>query len=117
MNTPTHTPTPLRRKVVIILDNGGGITLQISGRYQHRYQHTYQDPAQAATDISAATEPACDLSDWEGNEHGWLIPTQDEIRNGGYSVYSLADFLATAPEDIWGLAGQKLRAALATAKE
>ena len=108
MNTPTHTPTPLRRKVVIILDNGGGITLQISGRYQHRYQHTYQDPAQAATDISAATEPACDLC-------GWLVPAQDEIRNGGYSVYSLADFLATAPEDIWGLAGQKLRSGLARA--
>jgi hypothetical protein len=69
----------------IILDNGGGITLQLSN-----YAHCYDDPGQAARD----------LADWlrDGHTHGWeghdddvalINPSDDQIRNGGYRVIRL----------------------------
>lgn len=69
----------------IILDNGGGITLQMGV-----FAHYYQDADQAAQDIAAwLANP--DTSDWEGHEEdaAALEPTQDEIRNGGYRVIRL----------------------------
>lgn len=107
-NAPTTTDT------TIILDNGGGITLQIrqsTGNVGRNYQHTYWDATQAANDIKASMQPGCDISDWDGNEidDGWLEPTDDEQSNGGYRIYTIADFLATDADDIWGIAGQHLR--------
>jgi hypothetical protein len=101
----------MQNEITIILDNGGGITLQINGEYQV----TTNDHNHAAQMIKDAQAPDCDMSDWEGNEieeNGLLEPSCDEIRNGGYRVYDLAEFMATEAEDVWGNAGRYLREAL-----
>lgn len=84
-----------KANISIICDNGGGITLQVvHGKV--RFQHNYNDAMQCATDIKEAVAefPNLRLADWEGNEasEGWLEPTDDEIRNGGYRVLSPEDF-------------------------
>lgn len=69
----------------IILDNGGGITLQLGEFACYR-----QDAGLAAADISAWIEDA-DTSDWEGHDEdaAKLDPDQNQIRNGGYRVVRL----------------------------
>lgn len=99
----------------IILDNGGGITLQMG-----EWAHYYQDGASAAEDLAAwLANP--DTSDWEGHEEeaASLEPTQDEIRNGGYRVIRLdrgVDTLASLAGEVaptgWGNSND-LSAALA----
>ena len=81
----------------IILDNGGGITLQLGPDYAH----CYQDEAQAACDLRDYITGS-DTSDWDGCEPeavGWE-PEAEEIRNGGYRVYCDVDDLDL--ESGWG---------------
>jgi hypothetical protein len=98
-------------KVMVIADNGGGLVLQIGsghGRYQHRYE---ADTArQCAVDMLLALA-GDDVSGWDGNEvsDGWVTPTDDEIRNGGYRVFSPIDLLTGKA---WGAADAALRNAL-----
>ena len=103
----------LEQNVVIIGDNGGGITLQLGRDYQHHYYAApRQAAAQIADDITAYLETG-DTSDWEGNEaaeHGWLEPSYEEERNGGYLTADLDYFRRTDPEDAWGNAFSALAA-------
>jgi hypothetical protein len=70
---------------LIILDNGGGITLQMGD-----FGHTYQDAEQAAQDISNWLHNP-DTSDWEGCEAEAveLDPTDEQVANGGYRMFQL----------------------------
>ena len=70
----------------IILDNGGGITVQCAA-----FTHSYDNAAQAADDVRELLAGA-DPSDWDGNEPSAAIAfTADDVRNGGYRVYDVAD--------------------------
>jgi hypothetical protein len=94
----------------IILNNGGGITLQLGG-----WAHWYPDARQAAADLRAYIADG-DSSGWDGHEEEAMDchPTADEIRNGGYRVYhDIADMRAA---DGWGNE-RALVAALAQADE
>lgn len=70
----------------VIFDNGGGITVQLSGA-DGDWAHWYNgEPATAAGDVRDALSGG--FSDFNGDEpeaHD-LIPTDDQIRNGGYRV-------------------------------
>jgi len=70
---------------LIILDNGGGITLQMGD-----YGHYYDDADQAANDIASWLGNA-DTSDWEGceDEAVELDPTDEQVANGGYRMFQL----------------------------
>jgi len=84
--------------VIIIADNGGGVTLQINSNYQHYYP---QANTKLGEDIYAAM---CgdNTEYWEGNEidGGLLVPTQEEEANNGYKVLRVESF-----EDLlsWGV--------------
>jgi hypothetical protein len=111
------------RAVTVIADNGGGITLQITDRHGRRWQHHYYGthaPAQLAYDLCASQSVDLYLPEWEGDEtsEGWLTPTGDEQRNGGYRVYDGAEVLTmTDPDDAWGRAmGDLVTAILALAR-
>lgn len=71
----------------IILDNGGGITLQLNG-----WAHHYDYEGAAATDIREwiATK---DTSLWDGHEDDALDcePTDEQIRNGGYRIIEIGE--------------------------
>jgi hypothetical protein len=70
----------------IILDNAGGVTLQLGS-----YAHHYQDLAMAAEDLSNWLDDG-DTSGWEGHEEAAAEihhPTQDHSRNQGYRTIVL----------------------------
>ena len=99
---------------LIILDNGGGITLQMGG-----FAHYYEDADQAANDIANWLHNE-DTSDWAGHEveAAELNPTDEEISNGGYRRFRLdrdVDTLIRLAREVgachWGNA-QDLYAAL-----
>jgi hypothetical protein len=112
--------------VTVILDNGGGITLQVEDA-SGTYQRHYDEPAHAARDAIEAFKGS-NVTSWEGNEleaedhewpdgrigDGWLEPSVDEVCNGGYRVYSesspeaLRDALGSS---LWGN-GDEMAAAL-----
>lgn len=105
----TQTNQPHRstaRTVTVIADNGGGITLQIVDRLGRRWQHTYHGHADTcAYDLLASRSRDLYLPEWDGDEtaDGWLEPTGDEQRNGGYHVYDIAEILAmSGPDEAWG---------------
>jgi len=90
-----------KQNIQIIFDNGGGITLQKTSK--PHYMHYYNDPCQTAEDIKALLSGDNPAS-WEGNEYGQevgpddekqtiLDPSYDDIRNGGYRVYDLAELM------------------------
>lgn len=71
----------------VILDNGGGLTVQCDG-----YTHAYDDASyeamatHAATDVRALLDGA-DPSDWDGNEPENRIDyDSNQLRNGGYRI-------------------------------
>jgi len=79
----------------LLFDNGGGLTLQLN----NSYAHWYQNMDQAAEDlISYISEGNTD--GWDGHEEDelQLIPTDDQIQNGGYRVYSMED-ISVMPKD------------------
>jgi hypothetical protein len=79
-------------KGTIIFDNGGGITVQLPD-----FAHWYNDPTQAARDIADYLSDGT-TDGWEGHEDdaAELDPTDDQIRNGGYRVYSIPDIVDLA---------------------
>ena len=93
--------TPARCR--IILDNAGGITLQL-GEWAHWYAQGRE--TKAAEDIQAFLATG-DTHGWEGHDDdaASLDPSADEIRNGGYRVV-VTDSLADAIEELqqleWG---------------
>lgn len=85
--------------ITIIANNGGGLTLQLSKGGQ-QYQHSYDDAGQCARDIRDAYDDD-NFYGWAGNELEddgveWLIPTDDQLRNGGYRVLTVGDLLSEA---------------------
>ncbi len=105
----------MKRSEQIIMDNGGGITLQLQqGRY--RWQHTYSDPVHAGEDL-VAWLAGSDLTQWDGNDLDdddvcWLVPSQDDIRNGGYRVYGALELFSADVDQVWGAAGRDMWEAL-----
>jgi hypothetical protein len=96
--------TMTRAALIIIADNGGGLTLQIVDPAGRQYQHTYDNPAHCARDIRDFLADGT-TEDWDGNEADdeegvsqWLEPSDEDVRNGGYRVLSLADL---DPESGW----------------
>lgn len=79
----------------IILDNGGGITLQFG-----EYAHNYDDPRHAAVDIREWLKTG-DTSQWDGHDEDALqcAPTGEDIRNGGYRVIDI-DRSADTPNNL-----------------
>lgn len=76
----------------VIINNGGGITIQCDG-YAHMYEGSTNEmiAEQAAEDILAALR-GDDVGDWDGNEPECRIEyTDEDIRSGGYEVFNAAD--------------------------
>ena len=69
----------------IILDNSGGITLQLD-----EWAHHYYDEKHAANDLADWLE-TYRTDGWDGHEDtaAAVNPTDDEIRIGGYRVFPL----------------------------
>lgn len=69
----------------IVLDNGGGIVLQLGAEYAHYYQ----DAKQAADDLRTYLADG-NTDGWDGHDEDALSvePTDEEIRNGGYRVFT-----------------------------
>lgn len=89
----------------VIIDNGGGLTVQCD-EFVHAYdgQSNEAIAKHAAEDVTALLRGDDDPGDWEGNEPECRIEyTYDDIRNGGYEVFSEADLraeiAATGPLD------------------
>lgn len=100
----------MKNEITIILDNAGGITVQVNGTYQVTLWKV-ADAAQLIKDAALGADPR----DWDGNEieeNGLLEPSDDALRNGGYNVLSYDDLMALDANEVWGRAGQELRAAL-----
>lgn len=105
----------------IILDNGGGITLQL-GAWAHSYE--------GSDNASIAKQAARDIREWltSGTTRRWeghdadalaIEPTSDEIRNGGYRVITIdreSDTAASLADEVrWGAMGDAVGDALAPA--
>lgn len=78
----------------VIFDNGGGITLQLG-----EYAHYYQSESQAAEDLFTYLTDG-NTDDWDGHEEDALEhePTDDQLSNGGYRVYSIPDIVDAAKD-------------------
>lgn len=120
--------------VKVILDNGGGAILVVSGQYQH----TYDSMEKLAEDLLfLAINGESSVNEWDGNElcicddqswtentenyngcpecngHEELDPTINDISSGGYRVLSyLTEMCPNNIEDCWGGNGRDLRKAL-----
>jgi hypothetical protein len=80
----------------IVFDNGGGVTIQ-NNDHDNPYQHHYLCGGdQVATDIKALLD-GDDMTMWDDNEwdleYGFLSPSYDDIRNGGYRDYTIDEFV------------------------
>lgn len=89
------------KKVTIVFDNGGGVTLQIGDEFAHHYLY----PEQAANDFEDYLNNASTTS-WEGHEPDALEldPDDNDIRNGGYRVYDpcdLVDLYGKDDDELW----------------
>lgn len=89
----------------IILDNGGGIILQL-GDWAHAYNG---DEGRAALDIEAWLDGDTDTSTWDGHDDDAAAcdPTAEELRNGGYNIVYLSptDTAASLAAELVGTAG------------
>lgn len=92
-----------KARLTVIFDNGGGITLQL-GEWAHHYGGYDGYVEQAAQDyINYLNEG--DTDGWEGHEDDAsdLVPTYDDMRNGGYRVFRGEDIAElVASEDYYG---------------
>src|SRR3990167_1799288 len=105
----------MAKTVTVIADNGGGVTLQITDKMGRRWQHTYGNSAQCAYDLWMSQGAELYLPEWEGDEsaEGWVEPSYDDQRNGGYKVYEASEVLAmTDPDEAWGRAQGEVVSAL-----
>ena len=86
-------------KAKIILDNGGGITLQLGTNFAHHYDNAEQSVRDYKEYIANGNTDG-----WEGNEEeAFFDPEYEEIRNGGYKVFDMEDIeKAVADEDFEG---------------
>lgn len=102
------------RQIIIIADNGGGLTLQIGCR-RGGYQHSYDAPRQCARDIVTALADMAvgglDLGCWEGNEaHDcWLTWTPEDESCGGYVVHTPHSLIMEPAKRIGGHALSTLK--------
>ena len=73
----------------LIFDNSGGVTLQLPN-----FAHYYDYMDQAAEDIANYVKDET-TDGWDGHEEEAeeLDPTYDEIRNGGYRVYTISEII------------------------
>ena len=115
----------------IVLDNGGGLTLCVT----NKYQHNYDDASQLATDIISLELNGLDsVSEWDGNQlclcndadknmqdgvcnacdgFDMLDPDYNQINNGGYHIIeSIGNLLSTDDDNIWGGNGLDLKKSL-----
>ncbi len=85
----------------LIFDNGGGLTLQLGD-----WAHCYDNMEQAAKDFSVYLKDKNTIG-WDGHEDfaAELDPEYDQIRNGGYRVYSAEEIIdECSSEDYTGWA-------------
>ncbi len=77
----------------LIFDNGGGLTLQL-GDWAHYYGGYDGCIVQAAEDIINYIKNG-NTDGWDGHEEeaAELDPIYDEIRNGGYRVYTISEII------------------------
>lgn len=105
------------RDITVILDNGGGATLQVS-EVGRRYQHRYEDGRECGRAYAVVANGG-DIDDWPGNEytpdaslHGetgpdgqtyspWLEPDDEACRNGGYRVCRYLALVVDAAASGW----------------
>jgi hypothetical protein len=83
----------------IIFDNGGGVTLQL-GEWAHYFSHMA-----TAADSFRWYERHGNTNGWDGYEQeaADLRPTDEEIKNGGYKVYTdVDDVIMNAVNECWG---------------
>jgi len=125
--------------IEIIFDNGGGATLQDR---DNRYIHNYQDMDQLAVDVIDLRDGGS-TADWDGNEYddyvetqkqaaidcgddpddlpddtGFIDPSYDDIRNGGYRVYNLDELLSEANDaDLDDVSWNNIRKTLIAIKQ
>jgi hypothetical protein len=85
----------------VLLDNGGGITLQLNGWAHHYYGHG--EPARCAADIAEWLRTGS-TEEWEGHDPEALEedPTYEEVRNGQYYVIYIdrADTLSSLADQM-----------------
>lgn len=99
--------TTRKLSVTVIFDNGGGTTVQMS-EGDCSWAHHYADAEQAAGDVRDALENGFGSFDGDEPEAAALVPTDNEIRNGGYRVErfesrdQLNDFAHANFESSWG---------------
>lgn len=80
----------MKNKGRAIFDNAGGITLQL-GNWAHYYGGYEGYIEQAAEDYKQYMQDG-NTDDWDGHEgEASELPSQDEIRNGGYKVLDADD--------------------------
>ena len=96
-NNMTTTATTV--SAIVIFDSGGGVTVQLSCvefGTTGTWSHYYQDGSDAAADVSSAIANGT-FFDFDGDEpeSAELVPTDEQLRNGGYrvSVFASADEL------------------------
>lgn len=90
----------------VIFDNGEGITLQLENTWAHYYGGYDGYVKHAAEDYKAYLDTG-DTEGWEGHEEDALEldPSYDDIRNGGYRIFTdtdIADLLEQDEIDNWG---------------
>lgn len=77
----------MANNLVVILDTGGGITVQCDG-----YVHNYDDVHQAARDVKAILDGADPAAEWDGNNPDDRIEwTSEDVWNEAYRVYGEGD--------------------------
>jgi len=96
--------TNKKTKARLILDNGGGYTLQLPS-----YAHAYDDEQQVASDVAEWLTTG-DSYWWDGSESEAmdLDPTDVEIRNGGYRVIAIdraTDTVASLAAELTAIVG------------
>jgi hypothetical protein len=93
-------------EITVIRDNAGGLILQAGG-----YQHIYYDGDTAARDVVRILGGENLQREWENygyeekDDWGnplWIIPSREELKNGCYKVYTVADLLVAETADLSG---------------
>lgn len=87
--------TLLAKLATVIFDNAGGATLQLPG-----FAATFSTPEAAAAEFMAFLSSG-DTAGWDGNDAdaAGLDPSGDDIRNGGYRVFTGDELAGTDVED------------------
>ena len=85
----------MANNLVVILDDGGGITVQCDG-----YVHNYDDVHEAARAVKAILDGADPAAEWDGNNPDDRIEwTSEDVWNGAYRVYGEGDLRTAMASD------------------